>query len=174
MAARDRDSCYYCRSPHHTSAPTIHHPPLRSVGREDVPRQGARHVPVSFPRFRGRARCVWAWALFGHGNHIWSGPVWAAAQLHCAQRNGPRCAPDCLTPNPANTVGPPWTTAIWGDERDRADGCPQGGGSSTPRETSPRALAFDQTGPGLDNTTSAPLYRASGQGLSEEGPGTRG
>lgn len=123
-------------------------------------------------------------AFLGHGNRIQSGPVWAAAQLHCAQRDGPRLCPGCPTPNPANTVGPlsltmpTWDEAGHDSQRSQFlmghDALPVSSGGVLYPAHHHRCVSWlsGQTRRGLDHTTSAPLYRAPGQGNSEEGPGS--
>lgn len=200
MAARDRDSCLFlCTTTHHNAPHTLkvnptHHPPSLSTDkvaaeretRDGVPRQGTSHIPPSTspdsgagPNLRGE------WVLFGHGNRIQPGPVWAAAQLHCAQRDGPRLCPSLPYPKPRKYKhgGPPFfvdfanpgrktRTAGWRAHTATLLTCSQARGLLYPAHHH-RCVSWlsDQTRPSLDQMTSAPLYRASGPGRSEEGPG---
>lgn len=72
----------------------------RGRGQATSPHQ-LPQIPGAGPHLRGD------WVLLGHGNHIQSGPVWAAAQLHCAQRDGPRLCPGLPYPKPRKHGGPP-------------------------------------------------------------------
>lgn len=105
MAARDRGSwLLLTRLTTHHLARQVVVTPWYTYNRETggqtdgVPRQGTSWTSHNFPRFRGRGLNLRGErGLFGHGNHMQHGPVWAAAQLHCAQRDGPGFLP----PQPA-------------------------------------------------------------------------